>query len=51
MPHMHWVAQQNKLELPNDEEEVNTQKDTSSSLSHFFLRRFVQIEECVLFDE
>ncbi len=24
MPHMHWVARQNKLELPNDEEEVNT---------------------------
>ena len=23
MPHMHWVARQNKLELPNDEEEVN----------------------------
>jgi hypothetical protein len=22
MPHMHWVARQNKLELPNDEEEV-----------------------------
>ena len=21
---MHWVARQNKLELPNDEEEVNT---------------------------
>jgi hypothetical protein len=24
MSHMHWVAQQNKLELPNDETEVNT---------------------------
>ena len=24
MPHMHLVARQNKLELPNDEEEVNT---------------------------
>jgi ribosomal protein S20 len=24
MPHMHWVARQNKLELPNDAEEVNT---------------------------
>ena len=24
MPHMHWVVRQNKLELPNDEEEVNT---------------------------
>ena len=24
MPHMHWVARQNKLELPNDEGEVNT---------------------------
>ena len=24
MPHMHWVARQNQLELPNDEEEVNT---------------------------
>jgi hypothetical protein len=22
--HMHWVARQKKLELPNDEEEVNT---------------------------
>jgi hypothetical protein len=24
MPHIHWVARQNKLEIPNDEEEVNT---------------------------
>ncbi len=24
MTHMHWVERQNKLELPNDEEEVNT---------------------------
>ena len=24
MSHMYWVARQNKLELPNDEEEVNT---------------------------
>ena len=24
MSHMHWVTRQNKLELPNDEEEVNT---------------------------
>jgi hypothetical protein len=24
MSHMDWVARQNKLELPNDEEEVNT---------------------------
>jgi hypothetical protein len=24
MTHMHWVVRQNKLELPNDEEEVNT---------------------------
>jgi hypothetical protein len=24
MPHMHWVARQKKLELPNDEEDVNT---------------------------
>jgi hypothetical protein len=24
MTHIHWVARQNKLELPNDEEEVNT---------------------------
>ena len=24
MPHIHWVARQNKLELPNDEEDVNT---------------------------
>jgi hypothetical protein len=24
MPHMHWVARQNKLELPNEEDEVNT---------------------------
>jgi hypothetical protein len=24
MTHMDWVARQNKLELPNDEEEVNT---------------------------
>jgi hypothetical protein len=22
MPHIHWVARQNKLEIPNDEEEV-----------------------------
>jgi hypothetical protein len=24
MSHMYWVGRQNKLELPNDEEEVNT---------------------------
>ena len=24
MTHIHWVARQNKLEIPNDEEEVNT---------------------------
>ena len=24
MTHIHWVARQNKLEVPNDEEEVNT---------------------------
>jgi hypothetical protein len=24
MSHMHWVVRQNKQELPNDEEEVNT---------------------------
>ncbi len=23
MPHINWVARQNKLEIPNDEEEVN----------------------------
>jgi hypothetical protein len=26
MPHIHWVARQNKLEIPNDEEEVNTRE-------------------------
>jgi hypothetical protein len=25
MSHIHWVAPQNKLEIPNDEEEVNTE--------------------------
>ncbi len=24
IPHIHWVTRQNKLEIPNDEEEVNT---------------------------
>ncbi len=24
--HIHWVARQNKLEIPNDEEEVNTRE-------------------------
>jgi hypothetical protein len=24
MSHIHWVVRQNKLEIPNDEEEVNT---------------------------
>jgi hypothetical protein len=24
MSHIHWVERQNKLEIPNDEEEVNT---------------------------
>ncbi len=23
MTHIHWVSRQNKLEIPNDEEEVN----------------------------
>jgi hypothetical protein len=26
MPHIHWVAGQNKLQIPNDEEEVNTRE-------------------------
>ncbi len=26
MPHIHWVARQNKLEISNDEEEVNTRE-------------------------
>jgi hypothetical protein len=26
MPHIHWVARQNKVEIPNDEEEVNTRE-------------------------
>ena len=26
MTHIHWVARQNKLKIPNDEEEVNTRE-------------------------
>ncbi len=26
MTHIHWVPRQNKLEIPNDEEEVNTRE-------------------------
>ena len=26
MTHIHWVGRQNKLEIPNDEEEVNTRE-------------------------
>jgi hypothetical protein len=26
MSHIHWVPRQNKLEIPNDEEEVNTRE-------------------------
>jgi hypothetical protein len=26
MPHIHWVTRQNKLEILNDEEEVNTRE-------------------------
>jgi hypothetical protein len=26
MTHIHWVVRQNKLEIPNDEEEVNTRE-------------------------
>jgi hypothetical protein len=26
MPHIHWVARQNNLKIPNDEEEVNTRE-------------------------
>jgi hypothetical protein len=26
MSHIHWVSRQNKLEIPNDEEEVNTRE-------------------------
>ncbi len=26
MTHIHWVARQNKLEIPNDEEDVNTRE-------------------------
>jgi hypothetical protein len=26
MSHIHWVVRKNKLEIPNDEEEVNTRE-------------------------
>ena len=26
MPHIHWTARQNKLEIPNDKEKVNTRE-------------------------
>ena len=26
MPHLHWVTRQNKLEMPNDKDEVNTRE-------------------------
>ncbi len=26
MTHIHWVTRQNKLEIPNEEEEVNTRE-------------------------
>ena len=26
MTHMHWVSRQNKLEIPNDKDEVNTRE-------------------------
>jgi len=26
MPHIHWFGRQNKLEIPNDKEEVNTRE-------------------------
>ena len=35
MTHMHWVARQNKLELPNDEEEVNT-RDIHKSIVVYY---------------
>jgi hypothetical protein len=38
MPHIHWVARQNKLEIPNDEEEVNTREIHSAI--------FVDISPC-----
>jgi hypothetical protein len=31
MPHIHWVARQNKLEIPDDEEEVKT-RDKAAAL-------------------
>jgi hypothetical protein len=47
MPHMHWVARQNKLELPNNEEEVNTRDILIEAIllfrkifSFFFFRNF-----------
>ena len=27
MPHIHWVARQNKVEIPKEEDEVNTRKN------------------------
>jgi hypothetical protein len=42
MPHMHWVPRQNKLELPNDEEEVNTR---DIEICHFFFFE----KKCILF--
>jgi hypothetical protein len=40
MPHMHWVARENKLELPNDEEEVNTRDKWDTS--HLIFIRFLE---------
>jgi hypothetical protein len=37
MPHIHWVARQNKLEIPNDEEEVNT-REIHKCDGHMLLR-------------
>jgi hypothetical protein len=42
MPHIHWVARQNKLEIPKDKDEVKQREIRESDgqalgFSHFFL--------------
>ena len=45
MLHIHWVARQNKLEIPNDEEEVNTREIRAFARSRHFLKKKLKKKE------
>ena len=45
MPHIHWVTRQNKLEIPQDNDEVNTREATSAMGVQFIMNHKAKAED------